>query len=261
MTENAWDLRNKVALVTGSSSGAGAEIARELGRRGAAIAVHCRASAAAAEEVATHIRANGAAAAFQADLADIANCARLVAEVEATLGPIDILVNNAGPYVDAPFRALSPHDWDTIMNVNLRAAYLLAQRVSLSMKGRGWGRIVNISATSALVRGHSVYGLAKAGLIHLTESLALELAPEVTVNTIAPGQIASPRTDLMPNYKAAVIADTPLARLVTEPEVAQFVAEMCGPLFASVTGHTIVIDGGRSLPRTPPIGPELSQIM
>jgi NAD(P)-dependent dehydrogenase (short-subunit alcohol dehydrogenase family) len=116
------------------------------------------------------------------------------------------------------------------------------------------GRIINLGATSALVRTHSVYGLAKAALLHLTESLALELAPAVTVNAVVPSQIASARTDRMPAYKAAAIEGTPLGRLVTEQEIARMVALMCGPDFDFVTGHSIVMDGGRTLPRFPKLG-------
>jgi NAD(P)-dependent dehydrogenase (short-subunit alcohol dehydrogenase family) len=117
-----------------------------------------------------------------------------------------------------------------------------------------------LATDGRLVRGHLVYGLAKAALLHLTESLALELAPLVTVNAIVPGQIASERTDSMPIYKASVIADTPLGRLATEQEVARMAALFCEPDFDFVTGRAIVLDGGRSLPRVPPIGPELANL-
>jgi NAD(P)-dependent dehydrogenase (short-subunit alcohol dehydrogenase family) len=252
----------KVVLVTGSSSGAGAEIARTFARMGAAVAVHCRGAIAAAETVVAGITAaGGEAAAFRGDLASADYCLALVSDVERRLGPVDILVNNAGPYTDAPFRSLPPTDWDAIMAVNVKAPYLLAQRVVGGMESRGWGRIVNVSATSAFVRTHSVYGLAKAALIHLTEALAVEFAPTVTVNAIAPGQIASDRTDTMPVYKASVMADTPMGRLVTEQEVARMAALLCSPQFDLVTGHTIVIDGGRSIPRISAIGPELANIL
>ena len=93
--------------------------------------------------------------------------------------------------------------------------------------------------------------LAKAALLHLTQSLALELAPDITVNAIVPSQIASPRTDSMAQYKAAAIAGTPLGRLVTQAEIAQVAVHLCSPEFAFVTGQAIVMDGGRTLPRFP----------
>ena len=258
MTEPAHSVAEKVALVTGASSGAGAEIAKELARRGATVAVHCRASMGDAASVVAQIAASGGrASAFSADLSLSNTPLDLAAAVEEGLGPVQILINNAGPFTDTPFRSLSPSDFDTVMAVNLRTPYLLAQRLGDGMERLGWGRIVNISATSAYVRSHSAYGLAKAALLHLSESLALEFAPHVTVNTIVPGQIASPRTDTMPIYKAAVIEDTPMRRLVTEQEIAAMVALLCERQFNLVTGRAIVMDGGRSLPRVPQIGPEL----
>src|SRR5215468_1259975 len=215
-------LQGKVVLVTGSSSGAGRSIARAFAREGAHVAVHCRSAMNDAEKVVAGIAADGGtAAAFSADLADPDAPGALAAVVERVLGPVSVLVNNAGPFADAPFRSLAPEVWDRILAVNLRAPYLLAQQLIPGMERLGWGRIVNIGATSSLVRSHSIYGLAKAALVHLTESLALELAPQITVNAIVPSQIASARTDSMPVYKEAAIAGTPLGRLVTEDEIGE----------------------------------------
>ena len=245
-------LAGKVALVTGSSSGAGAAIALELARHGAKVAVHCRAAMEDAQAVVGRIvEAGGTAAAFEGDLAEVDASAALAREVERALGAISVLVNNAGPFADAPFSTLKPSAWDRVMSVNLRAPYLLAQQVAPGMARLGWGRIVNLGATSGFVRSHSVYGLAKAALLHLTESLALELAPAITVNAVVPSQIASARTDTMPVYKAAAIEGTPLGRLVTEQEIARMVALVCSADFDFVTGRAIVMDGGRTLPRFP----------
>ncbi len=248
-------LAGKVALVTGASSGAGADIARELARHGARVAVTYRRAQADAEAVTRAIRDDGGdAAAFQADVARSKDVRRLVADVEARLGPVSVLVNNAGPFADTPFSALAESDWDYVMNANLKAVYLASQLVAPSMRRQGWGRIVNLGATSAFVRSHSVYGLAKAALLHLTECLALELAPAITVNAVVPSQIASARTDRMPGYKAAAIAATPLGRLVTQPEIARMVVLLCSPAFDFVTGRAIVMDGGRSIPVFPKLG-------
>lgn len=245
-------LAGKVALVTGASSGAGAAIARELGRAGARVAVHCRQSREAAEAVAAAVRgAGGEAAVFTADLAEGAAVRRLVADVTERLGPVAVLVNNAGPFADTPFSALAEADWDYVLATNLKAPWLAAQAAAPAMQAAGWGRIVNLGATSAFVRSHSVYGLAKAALLHLTESLAVELAPAVTVNAVVPSQIASARTDRMPVYKAAAIAATPLGRLVSEGEIGRMVVLLCGPAFDFVTGRAIVMDGGRTLPVFP----------
>ena len=242
----------KVVLVTGSSSGTGAHIARAFARKGAQVAVHCRADVDGAARVVESILKEGrAACAFQADLARANDARRLAAEAAERLGPISILVNNAGPFADAPFLVLAERDWDAVLAVNLKAPFLLVQALAPAMMRRGWGRIINLGATSALVRSHSIYGLAKAALVHLTESLALELAPSVTVNAIVPSQIASPRTDTMPVYKNAAIAGTPLGRLVTEEEIANLAVRLCEPEFDFMTGRSLVLDGGRTLPRFP----------
>jgi NAD(P)-dependent dehydrogenase (short-subunit alcohol dehydrogenase family) len=242
----------KVILVTGSSSGTGARIARAFARHGARVAIHCRSDIARAEGVARDITAKGHdAVAFKADLADSTLTRKLVADVSARFGAVDILVNAAGPFVGTPLLQLRDAAWDAVMAANLRAPFQLAQEVGPAMMRKGWGRIVNIGATSGLVRTHSVYGLAKAALIHLTESLALELAPAVTVNAVIPSQIASARTDTLVDYKRAAIAGTPLGRLVTEEEIANVVVRMCGPEFDFMTGRSIVLDGGRALPCFP----------
>jgi NAD(P)-dependent dehydrogenase (short-subunit alcohol dehydrogenase family) len=251
MSEETF-LRGKVALVTGASSGAGVDIARELARLGARVAVHYRSSRAGAEEVVEAIRAaGGEAATFQADMAVSDEVRRLVAEVDGRLGPVSVLVNNAGPFADTAFRTLTERDWDYVMNTNLKSVFLTSQLVLAGMETLGWGRIVNLGATSAFVRSHSVYGLAKAALLHMTESMAVDFAPHVTVNAVVPSQIASARTDKMPAYKAAAIAATPLKRLVTQPEIARMVALVCSPAFDFVTGRAIILDGGRSIPLFP----------
>lgn len=245
-------LAEKVALVTGSSSGAGVEIAMALARAGARVAVHYRRGAAGAEATVQAIAGEGVEArAFRADVARGDDVRRLVDEVARTLGPVSVLVNNVGPFADTPLRALTENDWDYIIDANLKAVWLAAKCVAPGMERLGWGRIVNLGATSGLVRSHSVYGLAKGALLHLTESLAVELAPHITVNAVVPSQIASTRTDQMPAYKAAAIASTPLGRLVTEAEIGRMVALVCSPAFDFVSGRAIVMDGGRSIPVFP----------
>jgi NAD(P)-dependent dehydrogenase (short-subunit alcohol dehydrogenase family) len=251
-TDASRFLAGKVALVTGASSGTGVDIARWMGAAGARVAVHYRSARTAAEAVVEAIhRGGGEAAPFAADVARSDDVRRLAGEVRDQLGPIAVLVNNAGPFNDTPLRALAEADWDYVLDANLKAAWLAAQLVAPDMERLGWGRIVNVGATSAFVRSHSIYGLAKAALLHLTESLALELAPVITVNAVVPSQIASPRTDTHADYKARAIAATPLGRLVTQEEIARMVVLLCSPAFDFVTGRAVVMDGGRSLPRFP----------
>ena len=242
----------RLALVTGASHGTGVDIARALAAAGARVAVHYRSDRGAAEALAAAIRAGGGTAeTFAADVARADDVRRLVAEVQARLGPPGIVVNNAGPFNDTAFCELAEADWDYVMSANLKAAYLTARLVADGMRRAGWGRIVNIGATSGLVRSHGVYGLAKAALLPLTQALALELAPAITVNALVPSQIASARTDRMAAYKAAAIAGTPLGRLVTPEEIARMVVRLCSPEFDFVTGQAIVMDGGRTIPRFP----------
>jgi NAD(P)-dependent dehydrogenase (short-subunit alcohol dehydrogenase family) len=248
-------LAGKVALVTGASSGTGVDIAKELARCGARVAVHYRRSRDGADAVVAAIRnAGGDATAFQADLSVSDDVRRLVDDVTAAMGPPGVLVNNAGPFADTSFRTLAERDWNYVMDANLKSVFLASQRALPGMEALGWGRIVNIGATSGLVRSHSVYGLAKAALLHLTESMAVEFAPRVTVNAVVPSQIASERTDRMPAYKAAAVASTPLGRLVTQGEIATLVALVCSPALDFVTGRAIVLDGGRTLPVFPKLG-------
>jgi NAD(P)-dependent dehydrogenase (short-subunit alcohol dehydrogenase family) len=228
------------------------DIARALAAEGARVAVHYRSDRAAAEALASAIRAaGGVAEAFGADVARTEEVRRLMAEAELRLGALGIVVNNAGPFNDTAFSELAEADWDYVMNANLKAVYLTSQLAAPGMRRAGWGRIVNIGATSGLVRSHGVYGLAKAALLPLTQALALELAPAVTVNAVVPSQIASARTDRMAAYKAAAIAGTPLGRLVTQAEIGQMVVRLCSPEFDFVTGQAIVMDGGRVIPRFP----------
>jgi NAD(P)-dependent dehydrogenase (short-subunit alcohol dehydrogenase family) len=238
----------QVALVTGASRKLGAAIATALSRRGARVVINYNTSSVAAEDLAQTLRrAGGEAIAIQGDVSDPPAIARLVDQTLESFGSLDILINNAGPYTDSPFARLTLDQWDWIVETNLKAAYYASQLAFQSMQDRGWGRIVSISAGSAYVRNHSVYGLAKNALLVLTESLALEFAPHVTVNAVAPGLIDDP--EVPTEIKVAARKDTPLHRLVTYQEVADMVCLFCSPAFATVTGQTIIMDGGQTIPR------------
>ena len=245
-------------MITGASRGLGAEIARTMARYGAMVAVNYRHSEDAAQALCDEINTEGALAMpFQADVSDPADVVRLVAAAWETLGPIDVLVNSAGPYVDTPFLALSVADFDYVMATNVRASFLVTQAVGQRMKARGHGQVINIAATDAFHRSHSVYGLAKAGVVYLTEALARELAPEVRVNALAPDLIAD-NEGMEDAFVDQAVTATPLQRLVSRAEVAEMVCLLCTPAFAIMTGQTIVMDGGRSIPRIA-LGPDLSR--
>jgi NAD(P)-dependent dehydrogenase (short-subunit alcohol dehydrogenase family) len=243
------DLQGKTALVTGASRTLGVEIARALAGHGVNVGVHYHQSERAADQLCNELHVVGVnAVAFQADLNVPDPAIHLIDRAWEALGPLDILVNNYGPYVDTPFLDLPLGDFEHILNGNLRATFVLCQRAGKRMQARRTGCIVNIAATDAAYRNCSVYGLAKAGITYLTEALALELAPNVRINAVAPDLIAD-NEDMSPALVESAVADTPLARLVTREEIARMVCLICTGPFGIVTGQTVVMDGGHSLPR------------
>jgi NAD(P)-dependent dehydrogenase (short-subunit alcohol dehydrogenase family) len=246
-TEEA--LRGKVCLITGASRTLGATIARAMAVNGAHVAINYHQSATAADALYAELSAIGVkSVAIGADVTEPAQVEQLLTATEQQLGPIDMLVNNVGPYVDTPFLDLPLADFDRILAGNVRATFLLTQAVGRLMKGRGNGNIINIAATDVFHRSHSIYGLAKQGVVHLTEAMALELAPEVRLNAIAPDLIAD-NEEMTADFTARSIGGTPMQRLVTRAEVAQLVCLLCTPAFAMMTGQTLVLDGGRAIPR------------
>jgi len=245
-------LEGKVALVTGASRNLGPVIVGELASAGADVALNCHPSdEAEARQAAVELAKRGREVeVFPADISRGAEVREMGEAIFERFGHIDILVHCAGPWCDTPFVELPEGDWDRIMDTNLKGAYLTSQIAVPSMKDRGWGRIVVISAGSAFIRTHSVYGLAKAGIIHFVESLAVQVAPEVTANVIAPGQIQE-STEIFgidPTFVERAMDYTPLGRLVTRKEIAQMILLICSsPTMRSITGQTFVMDGGWSL--------------
>jgi len=244
------DLTGRRALVTGSSRNLGAEVARVLADRGCTVAVTYHSSRAEADALVEQLRADtgGEHVAVRADLSTPAGVAPMVADAVAGLGgPVEVLVNNHGPFSMTPFAELDPQEYAAVMDGNLTATYLAVREVAAGMRSGGWGRVVNLSAGSAWLRNHSVYGLAKSALGTLTESLALELGPQITVNAVAPGQIAESAPDVAaidPTFVDRAIGRTPAGRLVTRREVAEVVAMLCTPPFDLLTGAVLPLDGG-----------------
>ncbi|MBI4266247.1 MAG: SDR family oxidoreductase [Acidobacteria bacterium] len=242
------DLADRVALITGGKR-IGAVVATELARRGADVALVYRHSRTAAEETADAVRALGRrSVVLQADLRQPDACDRIVDETVDGLGRLDILVNMASTYTTRAFDDLTVEDWDAQMEVDLRSAWLCARAAVPHMRRLRGGRIVNISdwvARSGRPRyiGYLPYYVAKAGIIALTEGLALELAPDqILVNAIAPGPIVAPEGTTDEEF-AMVERATPLGRWGGEIEVARMVVVLVETDF--VTGETIRVDGGR----------------
>lgn len=248
-------LTGKTALVTGGSRNLGAVLATELARHGARVALTYHSSRDAAASLVEELRSETGVdhVAVRGDATRVEGVVGMVDGGIEVLGrPIDVLVNNAGPYLATPLIELDPADWRRTIDANLKATYLATQRVVPGMRQSGWGRIVNVSAVSSWVRDRSVYGLAKHAVNKLTEQLALELGPGITVNAVAPGQIEESLDDLeevAPEWARQVVTATPLGRLVTREQIARAVVLLCGPTFDAVTGAVIPLDGGLRLNR------------
>jgi NAD(P)-dependent dehydrogenase (short-subunit alcohol dehydrogenase family) len=244
------DLVERVALITGGKR-IGAVVATELARRGADVALVYRESKTEAEETAAAIRALGRrAVTLQADLASSDGPERVVDEAVGHLGRLDVLVNMASVYRKLLFDELEVADWDAQMAVDLRAAWLCARAAVPHMRRVRGGRIVNFSdwvARSGRPRyvGYLAYYVAKAGIVALTEALALELAPDqILVNAVAPGPIVAPEGTSDEEF-AQVERATPLGRWGGEIEIAKAVLALVDTDF--MTGETIRVDGGRHL--------------
>jgi NAD(P)-dependent dehydrogenase (short-subunit alcohol dehydrogenase family) len=242
------DLTDKVALITGGKR-IGAVVAAALAGRGVDVGLSYARSQVEAEDAADRVRAAGRRAlTVQADLSQPAGCEALVSRVAGGLGGIDILINMASVYLRKPFDEMRAEDWDAVINVDLRAAFLCAMAAAPHMRRRGGGRIVNFSdwlskSGRPRYRGFLPYYVAKAGVIALTEALALELASDnVLVNAIAPGPIVAPPGTTDTEFKAVERA-TPLGRWGGEGEVAKTVLALLDSDF--ITGETIRVDGGR----------------
>jgi NAD(P)-dependent dehydrogenase (short-subunit alcohol dehydrogenase family) len=235
--------------VTSSSRNLGAQIARTLAEQGAQVAVTYQGSEELARSLVAELadRTGTRHVAISGDFREAAGVLRTVERAQDDLGGVDILVNNFGPFSAVPFERL-PHDtWESIWAGNVTTTYLASQAVAPGMRAAGWGRIVNLSAGSAYLRNHSIYGLAKQAVITLTESLALELGPEITVNAVAPGQVeesAEDIGDIDPTFVERALDRTPAGRLVTRAEVAAVVAQLCTPPFDMLTGAVLPLDGG-----------------
>lgn len=234
-----------LAVVTGAARRLGRALALTLARRGYGIILHYRTSAAEAVRTADEIRALGIPVHLVcADLADVEQIPAIFAAVEAAGGNLAVLVNSAAVMRRADWRRLSPAAWDATLAVNLRAPFLLARQAAASM--RSGGLIVNLTDVGARKTwtGYVDYVVSKAGLEALTRLLARALAPQVRVNAIAPGLVL-PSDDFPPADWDALVGRTPMRRAVSPDEVAAALVFLLDN--PSITGQTLVVDGGYSL--------------
>jgi 3-oxoacyl-[acyl-carrier protein] reductase len=243
----------RVAIVTGAARGIGAAIAARLALEGATVVLVDRDPG--AEMTAQGLRDLGRSADFVvADVTDAAAVDRFVADVADDYGRLDVLVNNAGLTRDDLLFKLSEEDWDTVLEVNLKGAFLCSRSAQRKMVDARRGAIVNLSSRSALGnRGQANYSAAKAGVRGLTSTMALELGPfGIRANAVAPGYIATEMTDatarrlgLDPEeHRAKTAAATPLRRVGTPDDVASVVAFLASDEAGYVSGQTIEINGG-----------------
>lgn len=243
-----FDLTGKKALVTGATGGLGGAIARMLHQQGASVALS-----------GTRIEALEALAAELGERAVIAPCnladrdsvEALVPSAEEKLGGLDILVNNAGVTKDNLFLRLKDEDWDSVIAVNLTAAFRLSRAAVKSMMRRRYGRIIAIGSVVGTTGnpGQGNYAASKAGLIGMSKALAAEVASRnITVNVVAPGFIESPMTQaLNEKQREGILSDVPMGRLGSGADVAAAVAYLASAEAAYVTGQTLHVNGGMTM--------------
>jgi NAD(P)-dependent dehydrogenase (short-subunit alcohol dehydrogenase family) len=241
----SFDLRNKVALVTGASRGIGFGLARSLAAAGARVAVAARTEAELrplAEEI--------GGLALRLDVRDVASIQAAMDRVVRELGSLDILVNNAGLGANHPALDVTEADWDELMAVNLKGLFFCCQAAGRHMLARGYGRIVNMSSQASLVGivDHAVYCASKGGVNQLTRVLALEWSARgVTVNAVAPTFIYTPGTKErldQPEYLKNVLARIPAGRVGSIDDVAGAVIYLASEAAGLVTGTVLPVDGG-----------------
>jgi 3-oxoacyl-[acyl-carrier protein] reductase len=241
-------ISTKVAIVTGSGQGIGRQIALTFADLGASVAV-CDVNAESAKAVAAEIEAKGARAlAVQANVASAEDVTGLVGEAISTFQRIDVLVNNAGITRDGLLLRMSESDWDQVLSVNLKGAFLCTQAVLRHMMKQRWGRIINIASVVGLMgnSGQANYASSKAGLIALTKTVAREVASRgITANAIAPGFIDTGMTSVLPDdVKALFLTQIPLGYIGTPEDVAHAAAFLASEESRYITGQVLNVNGG-----------------
>ncbi|WBB79436.1 3-oxoacyl-ACP reductase FabG [Micromonospora sp. WMMD882] len=244
----------RVAIVTGAARGIGAATARRLAADGLAVAVVDLDESATRETVDAIAAAGGQALGVGADVADRARVEAAVARVAAELGPPTVLVNNAGVLRDNLLFKMTDTDWDTVLGVHLRGAFLVSQAAQRHMVEQRWGRIVNLSSTSALGnRGQANYAAAKAGMQGFTKTLAIELGPfGVTVNAVAPGFVVTDMTAAtaarmkvdFAQLQQHAAAEIPVRRVGRPEDVAHTISFLVSEGAGFVSGQVVYVAGG-----------------
>jgi 3-oxoacyl-[acyl-carrier protein] reductase len=246
-----FSLKDKVALVTGASQGIGRETALALAEAGAKVAVAARNEEKLAALVGEIVAAGGAALAVKMDVADPEQVKAGFKQVVEKFGRLDILVNNAAITRDGLAIRMKTEDWEAVLRTNLTGAHLCIQQALGTMMRARAGRIINISSVVAQSgnAGQANYVAAKAGLIGLTKAIAVEIASRnITVNAVAPGFIATPMTDVLPDkVKEELKTRIPLGRMGSAREVAAAIVFLASDEAGYITGHVLNVNGGMHL--------------
>ena len=244
------DLTDKVAIVTGSARGIGREIALKLAEVGADIVVNdIEAAAESLESVVKEIKTlNRQSLAVTADVSSSEDVSRLIETTVKEFGKIDILVNNAGVTRDQLLMKMTDEEWDTVLNIDLKSAFLCTRAVIRHMLRQRSGRIISIASVVGMVgnAGQANYASAKAGIIGFTKSIAKEVGSRgITVNAVAPGYIQTKMTEqLNDDQRQEMLKHIPLASLGTPRDVAEAVAFLASEEARYITGHVLNVDGG-----------------
>jgi pteridine reductase len=240
-------LKGQVALVTGAGRRIGRRLALRMAAEGAQVAVHYHRSRAEADAVVAEITgAGGEALCLAADLTRPGDIETLFAAIEKRFSRLDILLNSAANFYPTPLAETTEEQWDRLLDSNVKSQFFCAQRAAPLLRTSGRGRIVNFASLGGLVAWprYTAYCVSKAGVIMLTRCLARALAPDITVNAVAPGTISFP--DDAPELAEQYIQKAPLARTGTPEDITNAVMYLLQASF--VTGHVLAVDGGRSIP-------------
>ena len=246
-----FSLKDKVAVVTGASQGIGRETALALAEAGAKVVVAARNEEKLAALAGAIAAAGGEAFALKMDVADAEQVKAGFKQVIEKLGRLDILVNNAAVTRDGLAMRMKKDDWDAVLQTNLTGAHLCIQQALPTMMKARAGRIINISSIVAQMgnAGQANYVAAKAGLIGLTKAIAIEIASRgITVNAVAPGFIATPMTDVLPDkVKEELKVRIPLGRMGSARDVASAIVFLASDEAGYITGHVLNVNGGMHL--------------
>lgn len=242
-------LAGKSVLITGASRGIGREIALEMARQGADVAVNYSGSEAKANETVDEIKALGQDAfAIQCDVSNSESVSNMVKETIDRFGKLDILVNNAGITKDNLLMRMKEQEWDDVININLKGVFLCTKAVTRQMMKQRQGRIINIASIVGVSgnAGQANYVAAKAGVIGLTKTTAKELSSRnITVNAVAPGFITTDMTDkLSEEVKTEMLKQIPLARFGEPKDIANVAVFLASDESSYMTGQTLHVDGG-----------------